>query len=48
MTIVLQSTTSRRGENRGEAEIVQSDRKLNFEKERGKQSFRDKTTTVRN
>jgi hypothetical protein len=48
-TIVLQNTTSRRGKNRGETEITKRKWKLDFEKkERGKQSFRDKTTTVWN
>jgi hypothetical protein len=47
--IVLQNTSSRRGKNRGETEIVQGDWKLDFEKkERGQQSFRDKNATVRN
>jgi hypothetical protein len=31
-TIVLQNTTSRRGKNRGETEIVHRDWKLDFEK----------------
>jgi len=48
-SIVLQSTTSRRRKNTGKTEIVKREWKLKFEKkERGKQSFRDKTTTVWN